>query len=610
MEQQNRKWVIFIAFLLLAAFLIQLSSIPTTTYLYNQGSFELLNYLTERNINQPLGYYLGQMHQLYFGPIFILLSGIAFLIFTWVWLKEKNVFTFAFAVLGYLLLSRFEVLFFPPYGDSVSGPFAEAFWLANHSFNYVELAAQPGFPQGGPKVYLFSIYPTFQAILIKLIPSSKLFLAINHLIVFVLGAFVISLFRQIALKVYDKEISLLLSILFLSFPLFQSQVEGINMEMPLVFFSMLSLYYLINKRLWLAAIMAVCATLIKGVGIIICGTVFSVCLFLFFFGQGKRRFQISTLWPGLLVMSFVALKAFLSMFVLYEQGNIALVGFLQGWKENSKLPVLYMYFTSLFIFLVYYGYDRLRGHSRNYFDYFKKHYVASIIFLCAFAWFVLFLQSYGAQYRYRLLLTPLNLFCVFYIVALFIRSKKFVQGVLILLISFSFFCSYGFLYKIDPINPHEPGLHSALERTLEYRNDLQVQLLVTKKIEDQFSGYLIGAPFTIAQTLAFPKLGYVTKDLDVMIYRFPCTYGGIKMFEGLEHINVLKTIWIGYDTVVDSKILSIIHTYPVASSDFVVERIVRGKRKAILFQGGTNIEKYRRIRLKLYEVYLKQRKNS
>jgi len=610
MEQQNRKWIMLVAFLLLAAFLIRFSSIPTTTYLFKQGLFELLNFLTQRNINQPFGYYLGQMHQLYFGPIFILLTGIAFLIFAWIFLREKNIFVFASAVFGYLLLTRFEVLFFPPYGDSVSGPFAEAFWLVNHSFNYMELARQPGFAQGGPKVYLFSIYPTFQAILIKIIPGSKLFLVINHLIVFVLGAFAVSLFRQIALKVYDKEVSLLLSILFISFPLFQSQVEGINMEMPLVFFSMLSLYYLINKRLWLAAIMAVCATLIKGVGIIICGTVFAVCLFLFFFGQGKHRFQASTLWAGLLVMSFVALKAFLSMFILYEKGNVALVGFFQGWKENSKLPVLYMYFASLFIFLIFYVYEKLKGHSHSFFDYLKKHYVASIIFLCAFAWFALFLQSYGAQYRYRLLLTPLNLFCVFYVLTLFIRSKRFVQGSLILLIGFSFFCSYGFLYKIDPINPHEPVLHSALERTLEYRNDLQVQILVTKKIEDQFSSYLIGAPFTIAQTLAFPKLGYVTKDLDVMIYRFPCTYGGIKMFEGLEHINVLKTIWIGYETIVDSKILSIIHNYPVASDDLVVERIVRGKRKATLFQGGMNIEKYRRIRLKLYEIYLKQGQNS
>ena len=105
--------------------------------------------------------------------------------------------------------------------------------------------------------------------------------------------------------------------------------------------------------------------------------------------------------------------------------------------------------------------------------------------------------------------------------------------------------------------------------------------------------YTIAAPFLVAHSLALPELGYVTKKLDVMIYGFPCTYGGIKPFRGLEHVDIRRTIWVGLKQ--DLPDFMQIKDYPVSPYDKVVEKIVVGRRQATLFMGGVAVEKMRLI---------------
>ncbi len=38
-----------------------------------------------------------------------------------------------------LCIFRYQVLFFPPYWDSITGLFAEAIWLNDHQFDYYKL---------------------------------------------------------------------------------------------------------------------------------------------------------------------------------------------------------------------------------------------------------------------------------------------------------------------------------------------------------------------------------------------------------------------------------------------------------------------------------------
>src|SRR3989338_3201886 len=129
----------------------------------------------------------GRAEEILWGPLSILSAAIFLIIYIRRYLKEAAGRQIFLAVFIFLLIVKFEVLFFPPYGEVVAGPFAEALWLKDHSFNYLALVHAHNFTTGGPKVYLFSIYPTFQALLMKLTPSVKVFLIINHALVFAMA---------------------------------------------------------------------------------------------------------------------------------------------------------------------------------------------------------------------------------------------------------------------------------------------------------------------------------------------------------------------------------------------------------------------------------------
>ena len=176
---------------------------------------------------------------------------------------------------------------------------------------------------------------------------------------------------------------------------------------------------------------------------------------------------------------------------------------------------------------------------------------------------------------------------------------------LFVLIILCFINAYGVFYT-----PHPISIHSALERSLEYRNDQKVQLRIAKEIEEKFSEFTIGAQFTIAQVLALPELGYVHKKLDVMIYEFPCTYG-IRVFKGVSELDLRKTLWVGFEMNLPPQMASL-KGYPVSPNDFIVAKIIFGNRQATLFIGGEYIEKIRMFVLqsmrlrKLQEYMLKQ----
>ncbi len=204
-----------------------------------------------------------------FDVLRILIPGVLFLI--WVlWCGSKlTPFRFGAAVFAFLSLTKLEVFLYPPYGDSASGPFMEAVWLLHHNFDYLALSKEPLFIYGGPKVYLFSIYPTFEALLMKLIPDSKIFLIINHLIVFIWGAVSVTYVYKIARQIMEDRIAMLVAILFMSLPLFHSQVEILNMEMPLTMFSILSIYFVTQRKWAMASLMAMMAIFVPAVAVTI-----------------------------------------------------------------------------------------------------------------------------------------------------------------------------------------------------------------------------------------------------------------------------------------------------------------------------------------------------
>ena len=544
-------------------------------------TFSILNILSGARGQHVPDFYVGRIQETIFGPLSVLASGLAFLFFALRYLKEANWKSFALCVFIYLLFAKFEILFFPPYGDSVSGPFVEAMWLSRHNFDYARLSQETLFIRGGPKVYLFSLYPTFIALLMKFVPWGKAFLAVNHLIIFAMSAIVCAIFREILRRLYNARVALFLTFLFLSLPLMQSQVEQLNMEMPILFFLMIAFYAVSRKDITRAVIFSTLASLVKVYALYAGVAVFFAGIFLYLTDkdhQGSRK----TLFLSLLSLALAFLGAYGLLYVLNPGGTVDKVGLFQGLHLMRKFPVSYFYLISLVLFFVIFLREKTaeaKGLLEKMVIFIHNNYIVTFMVLVTAGWFALFSTSAWIPPRYTLILLPSLIISVFYAVDRFMGNDKKKEKMLIAVIIFSLVSSFGFVYK-----PIEIEDHAVVERSLEYRNDLVLHMKIAKTLEHKYSALTIAAPFTLAQMLAFPEIGFVQKKLDVMIYLFPCLYEGVKNFDGIETLDLSRVVWVGVQTpFMRAPYL------PTGPSDFIIERIFVGNKSATFFFGGYSI---------------------
>jgi len=551
--------------------------------LFHQNQFDLLNQLSSRQTNQSLDFYIGQIEDSWVGPISNAVGFLLFVSFALLYLREASAKTFALSIFGFLILTKLTVLFYPPYGDAIGGPFAEGIWLAKHNFDYFGLARQPNYDMGGARVYFFSIYPTYLAMLFKLIPWSKPFLAVNHLLVYAMAAVVVSLIRELVGKVFDRRIGALSAIFVLALPLFQSQTEAINMEMPCLFFSMIAVYYLAIKRIGAASIYAIIAAFTKGHGILVCGAVFFVSFILFLFDE-KYKKQWPVIGFGLLAVLGALFKVF-SKFLLKDQHAAGgLIKLFAGWPSFVIFyhPILYVVSLVAFIILICARAKKIKNIFILLCD---QYYIPFVIFVTAGMWYALFLNFEAVSPRYHLELKPFLVLGVLFVLLDIKWIRKLSPLFLIIAIGIASFSSFGFFYHPLPAN-----YHVLQERSLEYRNELKMNMRLVKLLESKYSQYTIGAPFLMAQMLAMPELGYVKKPMDVLAYGMPIAYENIKRFEGLNKNIIMNTVWVGLAAqFINRKDFK----FPVHPKDQVLEEMVLGNNRIVLFRGGIAIEQRR-----------------
>ncbi len=576
-------------------------------YLFQKGQFRWMNAATGVLIPQKLEFYLGRMQEVFFGPLSQIIAGLGFAVYCFVFLRNASSRKFALAVFGYLLFTKFDVLLFPPYGDAIGGPFAEALFLKDVGFNYPWLAQQVGYEVGGPRVYLFSTYPTYLAVLMKLLPWPQVFLVVNHLLVFGMAATVATLLRSILRKVDNPVSAILGTLVLLAIPSFQVQTEAINMEMPSTFFIMLSAYFLIQKKFPLAGAMTILAVGIKGTEILACWAFFLISAGLFFGllnfskedpAEKKWTFNTKVLLWGVAMLAVSCLKV-LSKFLINDAHIVE--GMLRlgiGWYSLSRMPSFYIYLVCVAIFAAFFLKWK-KGEGKEGANILphppREFYTVWVMIVYAAMWFSLFFNFYAVSPRYRVSLYPFLVFVVIYAVSFLIRRKYWREWGIVLVLVITLFGSYGAFYK-----PMEENDHVQLERSLEYRNDLEVNRQIVKSIESRFADFQIVAPFIIAQSLAIPELGYIEKKMKVMIYGFSCIYRNIQPFPGMKRVRLGRTVYVGVK--VQSPIQEL--PYPLNPYDRVVEEIQYGNKKAWLFFGGISIDSVLRAsnRMKLKEL--------
>ncbi len=573
---------------------------------YQEGNYWRLNQLAASAQVQSLDYYIGKIEDVTIGPArnFILHMALAALCL--VYLPLLSFKRFCLVIFLFLAISKFNVLFYPPYGDAIGGPFIEGWWLAEHNFDYSGLFHQPAYNEGGPRVYMFSLYPTYIAILLKLIGHVKSFLVVNHLLVFFMAAVVVALLRQIMAKDHNDKVATLTALVLLALPIFQSQTEAINMEMPYLFFSMISVYFLTLKKMGKALLFTFLATFVKGHGILNCGLLLFFSLLFFFFGEGsfgkESDARLSRGKPRYLVYGFLAAMIALlkvgSKYALRDQhASAGMMKLGVGWASLKHMRHPYIYLATFVVFLgILLFRNRMRFKSLMQ-DLLGKYYVRFVMYLSAGMWYLLFLNFYAVSPRYMLGVTPFVIAGIVYVFLLAIpQLNRISVFVLLVILGLTALNAYGLSHRGQGTT-----YHVLSERSLQYRNDLKLNMKMARLIEKKYSHLTIGAPFITAQILRIPELGYVQEPLDVMAYGMPVTYAGIKRFEGLDKISIMNTLWIG---IPEQFKVKGDFTYPVHEKDKIIQELVLGDNYAVLFMGGLSIDlawrylQYNQMRLK------------
>ncbi len=555
-------------------------------FMFQQGQIDLLNQFTVAGSPQSLDFYLGRGEELLWGPWAQALSGMLLIVLVLGPLKEVRSRLFFWAVFAFLVVTKFEVLFYPPYGDSVGGPFAEGWWLAQHNFDFAGLAEQPGYAVGGPKVYLVSLFPAYLALMYKIFPSMTWFLIVNHLVFFAMAAGVVMFVRSIAQRIFSFEVAGLLAVLVLSWPVFQSQTEAINMELPSLFFAVWCAFFLVERRVHWAGVMALLAVAFKGSGIFACGAFF--CYGLFELSREKdegRRAQWMCWAGGLAALGL--LSVVVKFWIGDQHVSGGLIGLFKGWPSLKTFKITYFYLASVIIgggLFVLQSWLKEKNIQWGRFED-ESFRINLIMSLFAAMWFLLFLNFVNVSPRYRLAEYPFLLFTLFWTAAVLVPRRMFqVIGLVVLIIAVQF-NAYGLR------NAFINADYVVLEENLQYRADMKLYQKLAKTIEGKYNGMAVVAPFIFAQTLAVPEFGYVEKTRDVTVYGFNCTYGVIHNYEGIEKLNIARTVYIAHLINQGSKELP----YPIHPNDKVLEVVEWGNRKAWIFMGGFSIDMMRKV---------------
>ncbi|MDP6052621.1 MAG: hypothetical protein QF879_09750 [Candidatus Latescibacteria bacterium] len=471
-----------------------------------------------------------------------------------------------------LCIFRYEVLFFPPYWDSITGLFAQAIWLDEHQFDYYKLIYEtPDYAQNGARSYIFSFHPTLQALLIRLIPDTSLLLLVNHLLLFGYASVALVAFYHLLRYQFTKDISLLGCFLLLGFPLFITQADALYMEMPLLAFSLSALACTIYRRPVLGACLAMLAMYTKPTGIICVATLFVFNLIDLTVTRRQRRAACGIL--GICVLLFI-MQWFLYQTFYQEIDDAfrfmrgALKGFFQSMPDFLMLYLIFGLFTGL----------TLKRHLQEASFTIKPFFITlfkdrlNILMIVFLSWFTLFYMNIIIILpRYFLLCLPVLLFGLISLMVRYLKRTWLIRSGILILTGLFLYNLSGRLYSAYPKND---GF--ILERSLEYMDDMRLNIQLAKRLEEKYADTTIITSWPYIQMLVLPQLGYVTKPLNAVTINGPLSYGPFTKAAATK-----DTVW-----VYGPNCFSGMYGY-YPHEDELIETISKGERQVVIFR---NIE--------------------
>ncbi len=423
----------------------------------------------------------------------------------------------------------------PVYWDTILGSMHQAVWLDDNQIDHLKLCrTMPSYAMGGPKVYTNSLYPVFQALLMKVTPSVTVFLVINHLIQLLFAAGTIAVLYALLKPRLNRINGVLVAAVLFTFPMFHSMATTINMDLPACFFTLLAIW-LYDKKFLAATVLAlIMGVLVKqsvAIGVL-AFTIFSII---------RIARLVDFKFLGLMMIPLAL--SFVGFFVSFIEPKELAISEIQitvsEWLLKpatiwERLLVIFKYVPDQTILLglsfwvsIIYGMVLLFNLSRQcwkgpfQFSRLQALVVERELPLLCSAMIIGFTINYYAMNiilpRYSIWVFPLELILF---AILLQRTPRVFSTLCALLIVFNVANHSGFVYRL--INPAPlNGFAMYLERSMEYRNDLICNREMAKFAEEKFQECDIITCWPFTHILAEPRFGYVQKPLAVVSVNGP-----------------------------------------------------------------------------------------
>ncbi|MBF0521752.1 MAG: hypothetical protein HQL24_01710 [Candidatus Omnitrophica bacterium] len=650
----RNPWIIFIPVAALFLF-FRFFGQPIIEYLYQHQSYDLLNKLAGNQGGMPLDYYLGRIETVFLGPIKSVLAGVLLLSICFIYQNKLTPRRFGLIIFAYLFITRFEVLLDPPYGEAITGPFIDVIWLYKHSLNYIGMIQLDLFTKGGPPIYPTCFYTLFIATLMKIIPSTPIFLLVMHLLHFIFATIVIVTFREILRQTFDEKIAIYGAILLVSLPLFQSMLELLNLEMPCLFFAMLAVYFLWQRRLVSASVTALLSNFVKDPGVIACLTVFIFSIGLFLKETDtKKRWKF--LLCGLVVLIISLVKFKIRAVIAGEQLAGNRIAAFCGLPFLTANPWGKLLLIALIIFLIQsvIWWRQPREKRGRLALFFTEHYIVLIMLTISALWFLVYLNFSAMLPRYQLLLAPFMaflfiftvqslrtarlfvkilvagvtgylylffhilppwiLFALAFLIVFVLLTPRLIHFSFILLILFTFFCAYGFNYPNDcdyrliyenhcPFSstmadscynllPFNRRTTSCIPTPLERSLEYRSRLQIDKKIAKEVETNY--ADFLIVAPFSTAET-LIFSELGYVKKGLNVQEYGGRTNLGVQLFNGIRQVDLRRTIYVGLRYERILADmdFPLDPHDKIIKHLVYGDLESLLFMGGFAIEKAR-----------------
>jgi hypothetical protein len=436
-----------------------------------------------------------------------------------------------------LLACHWSGLDEPPVWDAAMSVFPAAITLAGSGFDLPDLLAQPGYREGGPNVHTLSIVTVATAAVYRLLgPRPDVVLPVLHLLHLAMAALALALLCRLAQRLLGDVAGLAVIGLVVLHPLVQAQTAAIYLEVPLLLAAAGAVDAWARGRPGQAVLWAATATLVKPTGAVVGIGLATATLLADETPLRRRLLAAAAFAPGAVLP--ILLQLALDPTRLHFKNAIS--DSLTYAFSAPDLPI---------VFSVYLVLAAVRRPWRRAPDpATSRAHLALAAVVAAFFAFFLFLDQVGSAVpilpRYTLMVLPLAAVGLAAVLALPRRP-----GIVVALALAAFFLAN----RRGAFYPESDNNFAVLERSLEYRDMLGVQLLGLRQLERLAPELPVYYGKPEHYKLRYPAMGYARGPLPhghALDHELPWSRGRLEDFPPTFYVLV-EYEWLGGEVGLD-----------------------------------------------------------